>query len=110
MYKLEFMSSINQDELLPSSEIEKSAMLGLESFYLAHDAILDRRSALGMSQQALAELLGVSQPAISSFESRGSVVSVQTLIRYAAALGLVVEIMVKPQPKFDLKNPTKVSA
>ena len=64
-------------------------------FRLARELIQARVKA-GLSQQALAERMGTSQPTVARLES-GHKPSLRTLERYARAVGMKVEIrLVEP--------------
>ena len=57
------------------------------------------REGRGVSQTALAKMIGVSQPAIAKLESgRARNVELKTLVRYAAALGGRLKIDVVREP------------
>lgn len=45
------------------------------------------REELNLSQKQLAELLGISQPAITQLEQRGNELKIATLKRYIEAMG-----------------------
>jgi transcriptional regulator with XRE-family HTH domain len=51
-------------------------------------AFIQRRLDLGLSQEALAQKMGLSQPAISQFEGVGANPRLMTIFTYAQALGL----------------------
>ena len=55
------------------------------------------RRSTGLTQAALAELAGTSQPTIAAFESR-SVQSLRTIERLASAAGLGVHVCVRSAP------------
>lgn len=50
-----------------------------------------RREALGFTQTALAELIGVHQPAVSAWEHGSTPPKDETKFKIAGALGLTVE-------------------
>lgn len=52
--------------------------------------LLERRQALGLTQTQVAELAGVTQQAVSSFERGRTVPRMRTLDRLAAAVGTTV--------------------
>jgi HTH-type transcriptional regulator/antitoxin HipB len=64
-----------------------------ESFELG-ERVRQARASLGITQAELAKRIGSTQPAMARLEAGGSVPSVDTLRRIAAALGLelVVEL------------------
>ena len=58
------------------------------------------RKERGVSQTALARLIGVSQPAIAKLESgKARNVELKTLVRYAAALGGRLKVDVVREPR-----------
>lgn len=57
------------------------------------------REQVGLSQLALAERAGTSQPAISRYESGASSPSIETLDRILAAAGARLELTVVPSPR-----------
>ena len=59
--------------------------------------IRNRREEFGISQQQLADTVGVSQQAIAKIESPDANVRLETLERVAAALGLDVDLNLIPQ-------------
>lgn len=57
-----------------------------------------QRNAAGLSQDEVAERLGISQPAVSRIERPGSGdIGLRTLFRYAAAIDCVPEISFRPK-------------
>lgn len=58
----------------------------------ALQTLRDRRKALGMSQYALAEAMGVGQPYVCELEQRTELPRPATLRRWADALGFDVEV------------------
>jgi transcriptional regulator with XRE-family HTH domain len=64
-----------------------------------HSMLLDARIELGLTQQQLADRLGVTQPAISAFEDGSTGIKIQTILSYASALGLELQLSVKPVEK-----------
>lgn len=58
--------------------------------------LIERRKALRLSQRALAELINLSQPQISLYETgrRSAVPRSDVLARWAAALGLRLKVFV----------------
>jgi transcriptional regulator with XRE-family HTH domain len=61
-------------------------------------AVRGMRLAAGLSQRALAERAGTSQPAIARYERGAATPSWETLQRIAAACGRRLEIGVTPVP------------
>jgi len=64
------------------------------------DAVAERRSALGLSQQDLAGLCGTTQSAIARLESGGRPPRIDTLLKIADALDcdLIVELRPRDEP------------
>ncbi|GII98405.1 hypothetical protein Slu03_07830 [Sediminihabitans luteus] len=56
--------------------------------------LVEYRERAGISQAALAELMGLSQPTISAFERIGNDPRLSTVRRYARALGVMVRHLV----------------
>ncbi|MFD2025055.1 helix-turn-helix domain-containing protein [Promicromonospora aerolata] len=77
------------DASLASPETVLAEALAQEDQHLLHTLVM-RRRALGLSQSAVAERMGVSQAAISLFERAGNDPHLSTVRRYARALGVVV--------------------
>lgn len=49
--------------------------------------LMQLREHLALSQQDLAQLLGISQPSVANLERRGTEVKLSTLKRYVEAMG-----------------------
>ena len=62
-----------------------------------HAMLIESRIAQGLTQQQLAERLGVTQPAISIFEDGSTGIKIQTILSYASALGLELQLSVVPK-------------
>jgi DNA-binding XRE family transcriptional regulator len=60
-----------------------------------HTLLLQARLEQGLTQQQLADRLGVTQPAISAFEEGSTGIKIQTILSYASALGLELQLSVK---------------
>lgn len=58
------------------------------------DTLLTYRNDLGMTQQDIADAIGISRPQVANIEA-GRGVSVESLIGYAAAVGCSVEVSKK---------------
>ena len=69
-----------------------------------HSMLLDARIEQGLTQQQLADRLGISQPAVSVFEDGSTGIKVQSILNYASALGLEVSLSVV---KTDTKASTR---
>lgn len=67
--------------------------------------------ARGLTQVQAAELLGTQQPKVSLL-ARGELAgfSIERLIRYVNALGLDVEIVVRPRQDADARETVRVAA
>ena len=59
--------------------------------------IEEKRKELGMSQAKLAELVGVSQAFVSKVEQGNSMPRVETLTKFAKALGCGLDDLVIPE-------------
>jgi len=64
----------------------------LENEFAFLDEVLKARAASGLTQAQLAERVGTTQSAIARLESGAGKPSIETLQRYADALGYRVEI------------------
>ena len=54
-----------------------------------------RRTALGLSQTAVAARMGTSQPVVARLEGGDLDSRLSTLVRYAAAVGLEIDLVVR---------------
>ncbi len=71
----------------------------LEEEYTLVGEMLGARSRFGLTQEAVAELMGTTKSAVSRLESAGKhVPSLNTLKRYARAVGCRLEIKLVPNP------------
>lgn len=77
------------ESLLASPDMALAQALADEDQELLHGLVQLRRS-LGMTQAAVATLMGVSQAAVSQFERIGNDPRLSTVRRYARAVGAVV--------------------
>lgn len=87
------MSKKNFNELREKVVANPERRERVEHIEEAYDALLslaDLREARGVTQVQLAEMLGVSQPAVSKIEHGN--VSISTLLRYVQALGGHLEL------------------
>lgn len=57
-----------------------------------HSLLVDRRGAQGLTQKQVAERLGISQPAVAQFEKSTYSPSITTIIAYATAIGVQLEL------------------
>lgn len=70
----------------------------LELEYQVADQMLKARSRAGLTQDAVAELMGTTKSAISRLESAGKhAPSIATLKRYAIAVGCELQVKLVPQ-------------
>ncbi|WP_313068453.1 helix-turn-helix domain-containing protein [Atlantibacter hermannii] len=79
-------------ELTPEHQAKIERMA--EAF-AAENGLPTLREMRAMSQQELAERLGVTQPAVAAMERRGEDIKVSTLKRYAEALGGELKITIE---------------
>lgn len=76
----------------------KKAYENLEEEYALVREMLTARARLGLSQEAVAELMGTTKSAISRLESAGKhAPSMTTLKKYARAVGCHLEIKFVPE-------------
>lgn len=76
----------------------KKAYDDLEEEYALVKEMLAARSRVGLSQEAVAELMGTTKSAISRLEAAGKhAPSVTTLKKYAQAVGCHLEIRFVPE-------------
>ena len=75
---------------------EQLVMVTVGALLSARVQIRHRREEFGISQQQLANTVGVSQQAIAKIESPDANVRLETLERVAAALGLEVDLNLIP--------------
>ena len=61
------------------------------------DHVAERRRALGLSQTALADLVGTTQSAIARLESGGRPPRIDTLLRIAEALDCDLAVELRPR-------------
>ncbi|MEU4364277.1 helix-turn-helix transcriptional regulator [Promicromonospora sp. NPDC023987] len=83
------MTPDEMDALLVAPETVLAEVPAQEDQHLLHTLVM-RRRALGLSQSAVAERMGVSQAAVSLFERAGNDPHLSTVRRYARALSVVV--------------------
>ena len=75
----------------PPSERQAHAMRLAAQDYEVIAALVGKRIALGLSQTDVAEMLGVTQQAISKFEQMDSDPRLSTIRRYALAVEAEIE-------------------
>jgi DNA-binding XRE family transcriptional regulator len=72
----------------------------LEEEYALAREMLSARSSAGLTQEAVAELMGTTKSAVSRLESTGKhTPSLTTLNKYAQAVGCRLEIKLIPTPR-----------
>ncbi len=76
----------------PRGEYKDGAQYALE---MIGEAIAIERQRRGISQRALAEMTGLSQPHIHRIEANVGVTTVVTLLKVTDALGLDVSVLFK---------------
>lgn len=87
--------SLSFDELT-----ERAVVLVDADEEMLYELIQARRSA-GLTQRALAELLGISQPAVAKFERHDSDPRLSTIRKYALCVGAHVRHEVVPAEEHD---------
>lgn len=76
----------------------KKAYEDLEEEYALAKEMLAARARIGLSQEAVAEIMGTTKSAISRLEAAGKhAPSITTLKRYARAVGCHLEIKFVPE-------------
>jgi DNA-binding XRE family transcriptional regulator/predicted RNase H-like HicB family nuclease len=81
----------------PARDQQQVMMVTVSPLLSARVQIRNRREEFGISQQELADAIGVSQQAIAKIESPDANVRLETLERVAAALGLDVDLNLVPR-------------
>lgn len=76
-----------QQKLAELSPEHRAEIMSMAEAFAAENGLPTLREMRAMSQQELAERLGVTQPAVAAMERRGDDIKVSTLKRYAEALG-----------------------
>lgn len=109
-YKLPLMMEIKPEDFAPRNELEATMLASLQNFHKLQDDLLDARHSLSLSQVDVARILGMTQPAVSAFESSGSETKILTLITFAAAVGVEIEFVMRNQFNDESKKPTKADA
>lgn len=94
---------MNPIDLSPKSELEFAMRQSIGDWLAFHNLLTDQRLASKLTQQEVADTLGITQPAISVFEGNNSDAKISTLVSYAAALGLKITFSVEKVtwPKTD---------
>jgi DNA-binding XRE family transcriptional regulator len=81
-------------------EAFRKAYENLEEEYLLVREMLSARSQSGLTQEAVAELMGTTKSAVSRLESAGKhAPSLTTLKKYAQAVGCNLEIRLVPRAR-----------
>lgn len=75
----------------PNTPSRRLAAALAESDEMLRAALVQARLDAGLSQQQLADIMGVSQPTVAGFERYDNDPRLSTLRRYAHALGVAVE-------------------
>lgn len=57
-----------------------------------HSLLVDQRETQGLTQKQVAERLGISQPAVAQFEKSTYSPSITTIIAYATAIGVKLDL------------------
>lgn len=57
-----------------------------------HSMLVDSREAQGLTQKQVAERLGISQPAVAQFEKSTYSPSITTIIAYATAIDVKLDL------------------
>ncbi|MEH5097166.1 XRE family transcriptional regulator [Atlantibacter hermannii] len=84
-----------QEKLAEYSPERRAKIERMAEAFAAENGLPTLREMRAMSQQELAERLGVAQPAVAAMERRGEDIKVSTLKRYAEALGGELQITIE---------------
>lgn len=93
-YKLDFMK-LNEFDTAPKNLLDCALQESIGDWLAFHNLLTDQRLASKLTQQEVADTLGITQPAISVFEGNNSDAKISTLVSYAAALGLKINFSVE---------------
>lgn len=86
----------------PASDLDARLQNSIRSWREVHSELVDQREEV-LTQQQVADLLEITQPAVSVFENSNSLgTQIGTIISYAAAIGLEVEFRIKDAGYPDL--------
>jgi len=82
--------------LMTKSKTPERALAGgnLASWHEFRLAMIRHREQSGITQQELADRLGITQSAVSQFESFGGNPRLMTIIAYAQALNLQIDFVI----------------
>jgi len=94
--------------LSPNSSESKLADALVEADMAMLDRLVEIRESLGMSQQDVGDIMGVSQPTVAQFESSGSNPKLSTIRRYALAIGALVQHSVHRQDDDWIEVPMRL--
>ncbi len=93
----------NHEEFIKKALMKKGfkeAYEGLEEEYALVREMLTARSRSGLTQEAVAELMGTTKSAVSRLEASGkNAPSITTLKKYAQAVGCHLEIKLVPDSR-----------
>lgn len=83
-------------DLEPKTAEDARIRASIGAWYDLHGALVDARGEQKITQSELAKRLEITQPAVSAFENSNTLATqIDTIISYAAALGLEVEFSLK---------------
>ena|GEM_PF-810221 len=83
--------------LLMKKRLSPDAQLAYEnygSWIDFHQSLVQARMSMGLTQRAVGERLGISQPAIAQFEKVTYTPTVDSILAYAQALGVKVKFSI----------------
>ncbi|MGN7309298.1 helix-turn-helix domain-containing protein, partial [Bacillus subtilis] len=78
-----------EDNLDYKSEIEKKVISEMAKLVVQ---IVKRRKSLGLTQNQVAELAGITQAQVGRLETSSTVPSIETVLKVAIALGMTVNL------------------
>ncbi|MDN3454608.1 helix-turn-helix domain-containing protein [Psychrobacter sp. APC 3350] len=81
------MSKTLKDMLSERSPESQARIQRMASEMRLETQLYKLREEMGVSQKALAELLGIKQPSLSAIENRGHDLKIETMKRYVEAMG-----------------------
>lgn len=81
-------------EFAPRDEYEGRLFASLDAFDRLQEALVQHRISKGLSQTAVSDALGISQPMVSKIENAQSEIQLITLLNYAAALGVSISFKI----------------
>lgn len=89
VYKIDFMK-YHELDLSPKTRFELAAGQSFQAWFQLHDELTDYRRNNRISQQSVADEIGITQPAVSVFEGENSDARISSIVSYAAAMGLKI--------------------